>query len=173
MSRSKSDLAKLALLLGADPLDVLGALGGPWYEDSEFARGLRWCHDPGMLDDDADLKDYTRQFVGRVGPSVVLRINAESRRLLAGMAEGHWDGPGTLVWGATQPATTLDIPVGGEAGELERFLSTVGAAVDEAARAKAPTLVTCRYCGAMIAPEHALERDTCYGCGSEVYGIVY
>lgn len=128
--------------------------------------------DPGRLDDDADLEVYAHQFLGRVGPSVVLRINGESRRVLVGMATGHWNGPGALVWKAVEP-TTLDLPVNGEAGELERFLRAVGAAVDEAARAKAPVLVTCRYCGAAIAPEHALNQDTCYGCGSELHGIVY
>jgi len=173
VSRSTSDLAKLALLLRADPLDVLRALGGPWYEDSGFARDLPWGHDPGRLDDDADLEVYAHQFVGRVGPSVVLRVNGASRRVLVGRAAGHWDGPGALVWEAADPATVLEMPVGGEAEELERFLRTTGAAVDEAARAKAPTLVTCRYCGAVIAPEHALDRDTCYGCGSELHGIVY
>lgn len=173
MSRSTSDLAKLALLLGADSLDVLRALGGRWYEDSGFARDLPWGRDLGMVDGDADLEVYTHQFLGRVGPSVVLRINGKSRKVLVGLATGHWDGPGALVWKAAEPTRTLDIPVGGEAGELERFLRAVGAAVDEAARVKAPTLVTCRYCGAVIAPEHALNQDTCYGCGSELHGIVY
>lgn len=150
-------------------MDVLRALGGPWYEDSEFARDLRWRHDTGLLED-LDLEVYTHQFVGRAGPSVVLRINGQSRRLLVGMAVGHWDGPGALVWEAAEPTHPLDMP---EAGECERFLRAVGVAVDEAARAKAPTLVTCRYCGEVIAPEHALNQDTCYGCGSGLHGIVY
>lgn len=111
MSSSKSDLAKLALLLGADPLDVLRTLGGRWYADSWFARDLPWGRDPGRLDDDADLEDYTHQFLGRFGPSVVLRINAESRRILVDKVVGHWDSPGALVWEAAEPATTLEMPV--------------------------------------------------------------
>lgn len=118
MSRSRSDLAKLALLLGADPLDVLSAFGGPWYEDSRFARDLPWGHDPGMLDDDDHLEGYTRQFVGRVGPSVVLPINGESHRLLVGKAVGRWDGPGALVWDAAEPTHTSTCPSAAKPGNL-------------------------------------------------------
>jgi ribosomal protein L32 len=56
---------------------------------------------------------------------------------------------------------------------VDRFLVELREAVDAAAAAKAPTLVVCRYCGNLVAPEHAIDVSTCHGCGSSVFGIVY
>lgn len=104
---------------------------------------------------------------------MVLRIDRPGRRAIVGMAAGRWAGPARLVWEAAPPVRTLDIPVNRGPAESVRFLRQAGATVDVVALAKAPTLVTCRYCGAVIAPEQALDQVTCYGCGSDVRGIVY
>lgn len=31
----------------------------------------------------------------------------------------------------------------------------------------------CRFCGDKVAREHRFDRDTCHGCASEQYGILY
>ena len=46
-------------------------------------------------------------------------------------------------------------------------------AVDAAAQSKSPSLVICRYCGALVAPEFSLGEELCMGCGSSVFGVVY
>jgi hypothetical protein len=31
----------------------------------------------------------------------------------------------------------------------------------------------CQYCGDKVAKEHRFDRDTCHGCASEQFGVVY
>jgi hypothetical protein len=114
-------------------------------------------------------------FVGRAGPSVAVLVgSAAAPRVLVGVARGSWLDPGTLRWQVGDPSATLaPPPVGAPSADVDDFLADLRAAVDAAAEAKAALLVTCRYCGALVAPEHALGDQTCHGCGSAVFGIVY
>ena len=56
---------------------------------------------------------------------------------------------------------------------MAAFLGRLADAVDDAFAAKRPSLVICRYCGALVAPEHALDDDICHGCGTRFLGVVY
>jgi hypothetical protein len=156
-----SDVTQLAQRLRVGPHELLEALGGPWHvalraDGEEMAR-------PGTL------------FVGRAGPSVAVVVDDEPIPLVTvGVAVGEWIDPGTIAWSTRPIVGRFRTPeVDAPAAEVDRFVEELGSAVDEAAAAKAPRLVVCRYCGALVAPEHALREECCHGCGSTVFGIVY
>jgi len=156
----ETDLTHLAQRLRVGPGELLDAVGGPWYvvprdESDEVVH-------PGTL------------FVGRVGPSVGILIDDDDRLLRVGPASGQWHGPATLRWAIAGPAEVLAVPgAGADAVEVDALLAGLGEIVDSVAAEQAHRLVTCRYCGSVVAPEHALGDELCQGCGSRVFGIVY
>lgn len=145
-------------LLGVDVQQLLREAGGPW----EAIEQRRHC-------DDAD-PDVPRDphrgwlFVGRGGPSVAIRVEPSTRAVTVGPAIGSWEGVASLRWRVGEPRTVL---------APATFLDQLRSAVDAAAATKAPTLIVCRYCGALTAPEHALNAETCHACGSVIFGVVY
>jgi hypothetical protein len=161
MRIDETDATELAQRLRLGPQELLRAIGGPWWivERAPEAEAER----PGTL------------FVGRAGPSVgVLVGEAEASTVLVGLATGRWDGPTSLVWRVVDPMTEVAAPVRGAASSaLDAFVEVLRSAVDEAAEAKSPVLVTCRYCGMLVAPEHAFGDDCCQGCAGSLFGAVY
>ena len=157
----ETDLTQMAQRLRVGPRELIEAIGGPWFVvRRSFEQEIAL---PGTL------------FVGRAGPSVaVLLSDDEVPSVRVGRAEGEWVDPGTLVWSVTEPVVVL-ASVGREASDAEVavMLSALTHAIDHAYEAKRPQLVTCRYCGTLVAPEHAVSDDMCQGCGSRILGIVY
>lgn len=160
MRLDDTDTSVLAQQLWVGPRELLESVGGPWYvafRDAVEERGQQ-----GTL------------FVGRAGPSVAIFVDdAVPPTVIVGAAKGDWLDPGTLRWSLNDPVTTLPVPGPQAPASVDEFLKDLRVAVEAAADAKAPSLVTCRYCGDLVAPEHALGDDSCQSCGSIVFGIVY
>ncbi len=161
MRIDETDTSVLAQQLRVGPRELLETVGGPWQVSARDAVDEHVL--PGTL------------FVGRAGPSVAVLVRTgAASEVQVGVARGSWLDPGTLRWQVAEPSTTLTAPPADALpAEVDAFLVDLGAAVDAAAEAKAPQLITCRYCGALVAPEHALGEDTCQGCGTSVFGVVY
>lgn len=157
----ESDTTQLSQRLRVGPRELLEAIGGPWQVVDRFAE--HEMERPGTL------------FVGRAGPSVGILVTDDvSPEVSVGMAVGEWVGPHPLLWTIAAPVMHLSTPdPGAGAADTDLLLDELREAVDAAARAKAPSLVVCRYCGALVAPEHALGEELCIGCGSSVFGVVY
>lgn len=161
MRIDETDTSVLAQQLRVGPRELLESIGGPWYvtlRDPAAEREL-----PGTL------------FVGRAGPSVALFVDtAPCPNLHVGVASGQWIDPATLLWQVGEPSRTLTTPIASApSAEVDAFLEGLRVAVDAAADARAPQLVTCRYCGTLVAPEHALGEESCQDCGTVVFGVVY
>lgn len=156
-----SDTTQLAQRLRLGPGELLETVGGPW-------RVVR-------RDGGDEILAPGTLFVGRAGPAVAILVSDEASPLVrVGVALGSWIDPGTLAWSVAEPSVSLRTPDrDAPAGEVDAFLADLGAAVEAAYAVKAPTLVTCRYCGSLVAPEHALRDDTCHACGTNVFGVVY
>lgn len=156
-----SDATQLSQRLHVGPRELVDAIGGPWHvvqrppEDESSA--------PGTL------------FVGRAGPSVAILVDDDPvPHVEVGTAQGRWSDPGTLEWSLAGPIVRLRaVPPHASDDEVSAVLELLGGAVDDAFAAKRSTLVICRYCGALVAPEHALGDQMCHGCGSRLLGIVY
>lgn len=165
MEEREAGAVELAGLLGVDARQLLREAGGPW-DAIEVWRQF----------DDAD-PAVSRDphggslFVGRGGPSVAIRVDPSTRAVTVGPAKGSWEGVASLRWRVGEPHTVLALPSAGLA--LAVFLDQLRSAVDAAAATKAPTLIVCRYCGSLTAPEHAFDPETCHACGSGVFGVVY
>ncbi len=91
------------------------------------------------------------------------------------MAVGEWAGVHPLLWTDRRAGRAPDDTGRRAAADADTdvLLDDLRTAVDAAALAKAPILVVCRYCGALVAPEYALGEELCMGCGSTVFGVVY
>ena len=156
-----SDATELAQRLRVGPRELVEAIGGPWYvsrrpiEDEQSS--------PGTL------------FVGRAGPSVAILVDdGPVPDVVVGMAVGQWMDPGTLVWSLVTDGDVIHAAERDASdADVAALLAALRQAVEEAFAAKRPTLGVCRYCGGLVAPEHALGPDTCHACGSDVFGIVY
>lgn len=156
-----TDLPQLAQRLWVGPRELIDAIGGPWFVVRRWADHEMTL--PGTL------------FVGRAGPSVAVLVSDDPvPAVRVGTAEGSWIDPGTLAWSLTEPMVAL-VAVGRDAtdAQVAVMLDSLRRAVDDAFEAKRPHLVVCRYCGALVAPEHAWGEDVCHGCGSRILGIVY
>jgi hypothetical protein len=104
----------------------------------------------------------------------ILVTDDPSPEVSVGMAVGEWAGVHPLLWTIAPPVVHLRTPEPrAAAADTDRLLEDLRAAVDEAAQAKAPSLVVCRYCGALVAPEHSLGDELCMACGTAVFGVVY
>ncbi len=157
----ESDTTQLSQRLRVGPRELLEAIGGPWQIVERFSE--HEMERPGTL------------FVGRAGPSVGILVTDDATPgVSVGMAVGEWAGAHPLLWSIAAPVVHLTTPAPGAAGaDTDLLLEDLRAAVDDAARAKAASLVVCRYCGALVAPEYALGEELCMGCGSTVFGVVY
>ena len=159
MRIDSSDTSLLAERLRVGPIEMLKALGGPWYVAD---RGPLADRDvPGTL------------FVGRAGPSVAVLVEGSpSTAVRVGGAVGSWPEPGSLEWAPGAHVRTITRP-GPEApvDHVDEFLAEMGAAVDEAAREMAPRLVTCRYCGMVVAAAFSVGAETCEDCGARLFGV--
>jgi len=156
-----TDLTQLSQRLRVGPRELIEAIGGPWFV---VARS--------PLDEVARAGTL---FVGRAGPSVGVLVDDQPvPEVLVGVAVGDWADPGTLVWSLAEPLARL-VAVDAHASDVEvaSMLERLRLAVDDAYEAKRPDLVICRYCGTLVAPEHALGEDMCHDCGSRILGIVY
>lgn len=156
----ETDLTQLAQRVRVGPGELLEAIGGPWFvmrrdESDEVLH-------PGTL------------FVGRAGPSVGILVDDGDRWLRVGPSSGRWHGPAALRWAIVEPVVELAVPeAGADPAEVDDLVARLGKAVDAVAAEQSRRLVTCRYCGTMVAPEHALGEELCQACGSRVFGIVY
>lgn len=157
----ETDLTQLAQRLHLGPGELREAIGGPWFiVDRDPADEISR---PGTL------------FIGRAGPSVALLVSDGAvPEVTVGVATGEWATPGQLFWSLVEATSPVRSPaVHASDDEVRAFLDAVGSAVDDAFDARRSHLVICRYCGTLVAPEHALDDQTCQGCGSSVHGIVY
>lgn len=113
--------------------------------------------------------------VGRAGPSVALLVSDDvDPVVVVGRAVGEWHGPATLTWSVDHVVAELQTPPReAAAGDVDAFLVRLADAVDAAFDAGRGSLVLCRYCGGLFAPEYVVYEDCCQACGSAVYGIVY
>ena len=161
MRIDETDTSELAQRLRVGPRELLRAIGGPWWIVERAPESE--AEQPGTL------------FVGRAGPSVGVLLAAEGdATLLVGAATGRWDGPAALVWRLSGPLVEVAAPARDTSrAEMDAFIDVLQGAVDDAAAAKAPELVTCRYCGMLVGPEHAFGDECCQGCSSSVLGVVY
>lgn len=156
-----SDTTQLAQRLRVGPRELLEHVGGPWRVVDRTPERER--EQPGTL------------FVGRAGPSVAILVSdASSPEIRVGVAVGEWEGSASLLWSLVAPTGALTTPEPGSAsGETDDLLARLRDLVDEAARAKSAALVVCRYCGALVAPEYAVDEELCQACGTAVFGIVF
>lgn len=161
MWSDETDATQLSQRLHVGPRELVEAIGGPWYIVQRSSEGE--ISAPGTL------------FVGRAGPAVAILVDDDPvPQVEVGTAEGRWPDPGTLEWSLSAPTVRLRaVPVHASDGEVAAMLESLGQAVDAAFAAKRPTLVVCRYCGDLVAPEHALGDEMCHGCGTRIHGIVY
>jgi hypothetical protein len=161
MRIDETDTSELAQRLRVGPRELLETVGGPWYVTSR--------------DDGAERERPGTLFVGRAGPSVAVLVGTEeSPEVEVGVAVGRWTDPGTLVWDVGTPGVGLTAPgPNAPSTEIDAFLAELGVVIDDASAAKARHLVTCRYCGILVAPELAFGEDSCQGCGTTVLGVVY
>lgn len=157
----ESDTTQLSQRLRVGPRELLEAIGGPWQVADRMPE--HEMERPGTL------------FVGRAGPSVGILVTDDiSPEVSVGMAVGEWSGPHPLLWTIAEPVVHLSTPaLRSDACDTDALLDDLRDAVDAAALAKSPSLVVCRYCGALVAPEHALGEELCMACGSSVFGVVY
>ncbi len=155
------DVTQLAQRLRVGPGELTRAIGGPWHVAWRIPE--REIERPGTL------------LVGRAGPSVALLVSDDADPLVTvGHAVGQWHGPATLQWSVDEVTEVLQTPSrDAPSGDVDGFLAALEEAVDAAFAETRSRLVLCRYCGSLVAPEHALSDDTCHGCGSQVHGIVY
>ena len=49
----------------------------------------------------------------------------------------------------------------------------ITAFIKDRLRQRRRSFTWCRYCGDQLEPEARYDRDTCYGCASDVLGIDY
>jgi hypothetical protein len=161
MWHDETDATQLAQRLRVGPRELVEAVGGPWFVVTRDPE--REIRSPGTL------------FVGRAGPSVAILVSDEvDPVVVVAVAEGTWPDPGTLHWEPGRVVATMTVPERtAPAAETDLLLEAMRGAVDAAYAIKAPALVTCRYCGALVAPEHAFGEEACHGCGSAVFGVVY
>jgi hypothetical protein len=157
----ESDTTQLSQRLRVGPRELLESIGGPWQVSERIPE--REMERSGTL------------FVGRAGPSVAILVTDDpDPEVIVGVAVGQWQGAWPLLWSLTDETGALATPPrDARSADVDVFLDDLRQAVDEAAAAKAPTLVVCRYCGALLAPEHAVGEELCQGCGTSVFGIVY
>ncbi len=157
----ESDTTQLAQRLRVGPRELLEHVGGPWHVVERSSE--QEVEQPGTL------------FVGRAGPSVAILVTDQpSPAIRVGVAVGDWQGSWPLLWSLTEPIESLRTPEPGTPSvATDELLSRLREAVDTAAAAKAPSLVVCRYCGTLVAPEHALGDELCQKCGTSVFGISY
>jgi hypothetical protein len=157
----ESDTTQLSQRLRLGPRELLESIGGPWQVSERIPE--REMERSGTL------------FVGRAGPSVAILVTDDpDPDVIVGVAVGEWQGVWPLLWSVTDETGVLTTPRrDAPSAEVDGFLADLRRAVDAAASAKAPTLVVCRYCGALVAPEFAVGEEVCQGCGTSVFGIVY
>jgi hypothetical protein len=157
----ETDTTQLAQRMRVGPLELAEAIGGPWHVVSRIDE--RESEEPGTL------------LVGRAGPIVAILVSDDVDPVVTvGHAVGHWPGPGTLQWSITDALASFDTPpAGAPSADVDRLLADLGAAVDAAFDRSRSTLVICRYCGGLVAPEHATGDELCSGCASSVFGIVF
>jgi hypothetical protein len=150
-SPNEGAASQLADLLECTSDDIITALGGPWLQ--------------GQFDGDHHTPD-AHMFVGRAGPSVAILIEPATRTIHIGKAEGEWSGVADLIWRITEPKSTF--PLGTPVAD-----TSLVQAVDDAFAAKKPSLHICRSCGRITAPERAFGSETCMGCSSNYFGVLY
>lgn len=156
-----TDATALAQRLRVGPRELVQAIGGPWVVVERFPEH--------------EMEQTGTLFVGRAGPSVSILVgDGIDPEVTVGMAVGEWQGVHALLWTLADPRRDLVVPAASApARDTDDLLADLAAAVEEAARAKAPTLVVCRYCGRLVAPEHAFDEEHCHSCASRLLGVVY
>ena len=157
----ESDTTQLSQRLRVGPRELLESIGGPWQVSERIPE--REMESSGTL------------FVGRAGPSVAILVSDDpDPDVRIGVAVGQWQGAWPLLWSLTDETALLRTPPRDAlSAEVDAFLADLQRAVDAAAALKARALVVCRYCGALVAPEHAVGEELCQACGANVFGIVY
>lgn len=156
-----TDATVLAQRLRVGPRELVRAVGGPWLVVERFPEH--------------EMEQSGTLFVGRAGPSVGILVGAGiDPQVTVAMAVGDWQGGHTLLWTLADPRRHLVVPaLDAPARDTDRLLADLAVAVDAAARSKAPTLVVCRYCGGLVAPERAFDEEHCRSCASRLLGVVY
>jgi len=97
------------------------------------------------------------------GTPAQLAARPTSRGLEVGMAGGSWDLPGQFV----------DDIVEGHAVSAETPRELLGALLRDLLHRRRVAFTWCRYCGKQVAPERRHSADLCYGCASNLLGVVY
>jgi hypothetical protein len=111
-------------------------------------------------------KDHEQVFLRTVKEEFDVAIALDSSgQVLVGQAKGHWDDPGTLVYGIESKPEVVP-----QSGEL---LSNLVDAVDRAALARRATFRVCKYCKEYLPPENMESKTTCHGCATEHLGVIY
>lgn len=141
MRLDASDATQLAARLRVGPREFARAAGAPW-----------WV---GLLAEEQGI-DGTL-FVGRTGPSVGVLVGPEA--VTVGRVEGVGTEPGDAHW-VLLDAEDLALPLD------DASLEALGRLVDAAARAQAPHLVWCRYCGGVYAKVFTSGDEACLDCAS-------
>jgi len=137
-------------LIGISAQNVIENLGGPWN---------------GAIPSGVTASAHTQFFVGRAADSVALLFDMTEHTLTVGKAAGVWVDLGLMLWEVKEPKQTFDL----------KSLSIIEAseAADAAFTSKRRSLRICRYCGDLLGRELMFDEKCCYGCASNVFGVVY
>lgn len=139
----------------------LAKAGG--FSDDEFLElfGLDWR--PALNAQDSGRPETLLDQVYLWGEPVQLAALVSPSGLSIGQPAGQWVGHE----GVTYEAVDL-VPVSGDMPRpmIETF-------VKERLRRRRRSFTWCRYCGNQLVPEARYDRETCFGCATFVFGVVY
>ncbi len=157
----ETDTTQLAQRLRVGPNELIRAIGGPWRVSWRIPELEQ--EQPGTL------------FIGRAGPSVAILVDDDGPPVVdVGTVRGRWQGPTTLQWMLDERTGTVEVPPAtAPSTAVDLLLEELRSAVDAAYERAAPSLVTCRYCGSLVAPAHSMGEERCAACGTAIFGIQY
>jgi hypothetical protein len=145
LDRGPQVLDELAGFLGLDTDDLEECIGDDWSVSSE---------------------DGSRTFLRTVKDEFDVAIQlGSSRQIFVGQAKGHWDGPGSLVYGIGSKPELVST--------REDLLTNLTEAVNRASLARRATFRVCKYCKEYLPPENMESKTVCHGCATEHLGFIY
>lgn len=146
---------------GNRPSSPLAEAGG--FSDDEFRElfGLDWR--PALNAPVAAQPEMRLDQVYLWGEPAQLAATVSPDGLSIGQAAGQWIGHEGVMYEAVDL-----IPV---SSDMPR--PVIEALVKDRLRRRRRSFTWCRYCGDQLVPEARYDRETCFGCATLVFGVVY